>query len=112
MAEEGRGEPVSHEKALELYEKAALAGDAEAQLAYADKLEEGEGLDCPDHDQAFVFYERAALNGVGEAQQALGALISVDIRCEIRCPYEHHNRLRHAHRTTRIMLAPSRKRPR
>ena len=38
MAEEGCGEEQDDEKALKLYERAALQGDADAQLAYADKL--------------------------------------------------------------------------
>ena len=67
LAEEGRGEAVSHARALEHYEKAALQGDPDAQLAYADKLEEGEGTE-QDLSRAFEFYERAALNGIAEAQ--------------------------------------------
>ena len=72
MAEEGCGEERNDKKALELYERAALQGDSDAQLAYADKLEEGEGLESPDYERAFIFYERAALNGLVEAQNSLG----------------------------------------
>jgi uncharacterized protein len=71
MYVEGAHVPPSNSKAVELFREAAELGYAEAQVALAEMLEAGDGVDI-DLQQAIHWYKEAASQGSADAQYCLG----------------------------------------
>lgn len=59
----GKGEPVSYERALLLYQQAAERGDAEAQFIFGGMLYQGQGKEKPDRHNGFKWLLKAAEQG-------------------------------------------------
>ena len=74
MYRQGLGVDESQKSANKWYEKSAELGNAQAQVAWAKRLDEGTGMFFSDHDAAYQWYLKAAQQGQGEAYYILGVM--------------------------------------